>query len=36
VHHEGGEGRVNCAAQANAKQFEQAKKTLAKMDAKKR
>ena len=35
VHHESGEGRVNCAAQADAKQFEQAKKKLAKMDAKK-
>ena len=36
VHHESGEGRVNCAAQADAKQFEQAKKKLAKMDAKKK
>jgi hypothetical protein len=36
VHHESGEGRVNCAAQANTKQFEQAKKKLAEMDAKKK
>ncbi len=36
VHHESGEGRVNCAAQADAKQFEQAKKKLAKIDAEKK
>ncbi len=36
VHHESSEGRVNCAAEADQKQFEQAKKKLAKMDAKKK
>ena len=36
VHHESGKDRVNCAAQADTKFFEQAKKKLAEMDAKKK
>ena len=36
VHHETGEGRVNCAANADTKLYDQAKKKLAQMDAKKK
>ena len=36
VHHESGKDRVNCAAQADTKFFEQAKKKLAEMAAKKK
>lgn len=36
VHHESGKDRVNCAAQADTKLYEQAKKKLAKLDAKKK
>jgi hypothetical protein len=36
VHHESGENRVNCAANADTKLFEQAKKKLAEIDAKKK
>jgi hypothetical protein len=36
VHHETGKDRMNCAAQADTKFFEQAKKKLAEMEAKKK
>ena len=36
VHHETGKDRINCAAQADTKLFEQAKKKLAEMEAKKK
>ena len=36
VHHETGKDRINCAAQADTKFFEQAKKKLAEMEAKKK